>query len=47
MDNIDKKGNSKKDDKESSSNSLIVYISLAIIVVGVVGLLIYTKKSVE
>ena len=47
MDNIDKKGNSKKVDKESSSNSLIVYISLAIIVVGVVGLLIYTKKSVE
>ena len=47
MDNIDKKGNSKKDDKESSNNNLIVYISLAIIVVGVVGLLIYTKKSVE
>ena len=47
MDNVDQKGSSKKDDKESSNNNLIVYISLAIIVVGVVGLLIYTKKSVE
>lgn len=47
MDNIKQSGNSKKDDKESTNNNVVVYLSLAIIVVGVVGLLIYTKKSVD
>lgn len=47
MENIKQSGNSKKDDKESTNNNVVVYLSLAIIVVGVVGLLIYTKKSVD
>lgn len=49
LEHVDSNGNANagSSSNNSSSNDLVVYLSLAIILIGVVGLVIYAKKSVN
>ena len=48
LDHVESSGNTNNAKaSNSSSNDLVVYLSLAIILIGVIGLIVYAKKSVN
>lgn len=48
LEHVDSNGSTTgSNNSDSSSNDLVVYLSLAIILIGVAGLIVYAKKSVN